>query len=305
MSRTMLVRSVYDRFYLPLRLAGSSEHCRYQYRLNIARFSRWLGSRLKVPNPKYEATVDDFTDDNLAAFTGSLVTDGKSPATANKVGAQLRALWDFAARRGFTTVYPTWRKRPEYKRCPTAWSRAQLAALFAAVASVQGQISAVPAVIWWGCLLAVLWDTGLRIGAALKLEWSDLDISTGELTVRAETQKDKEDQRFKLHKDTLAVLERIGAKEGKIFRWELCYPALWYRYGKILKAAGLPCGRRDKFHRIRRSVASWFEAAGGNATDLLGHSDRRVTMRYLDPGVIGKPQASDKLFRPGDDRPAA
>lgn len=297
MSDAMTVRSLYDRLYLSLRLAGSSDHCRYQYRLNIARFGRWLGR---------DALVGDFSDDNLAAFTGSLLTDGKSPSTANKVGAQLRALWEFAARRGFTTIYPTWRKRPEYKRCPTAWSRAQLSALFAAVASVTGEIADAPAAIWWGCLMAVLWDTGLRIGAAMSLEWSDLDRETGELTVRAETQKDKEDQRFKLHRDTIAALGHLGgAKEGRVFRWDMCYQSLWYRYGKILKAAGLPHGRRDKFHRIRRSVASWFEAAGGNATDLLGHSDRRVTMRYLDPAVIGKPQASDILFRPGDGRPAA
>ena len=41
------------------------------------------------------------------------------------------------------------------------------------------------------------------------------------------------------------------------------------------------------------------KAAGGNASNLLGHSGRRVTEKYLDPRVVTPPQASDMLFRPG------
>lgn len=40
------------------------------------------------------------------------------------------------------------------------------------------------------------------------------------------------------------------------------------------------------------------EAAGGNATELLGHSSRKVTRQsYLDPRITGPPAAVDLLFR--------
>lgn len=48
-----------------------------------------------------------------------------------------------------------------------------------------------------------------------------------------------------------------------------------------------------------QSAASYFEAAGGSAQKLLGHSDSRVTKRhYLAPRIVKPPQASDLLFRP-------
>jgi integrase len=192
---------------------------------------------------------------------------------------------------------------PEYRRVPTAWKKDQLSSLFAAVESLTGTIGHSMERDWWQALLATMWDTGLRIGALMKAEWGDAD--DGYLLIRAETQKDKEEQRFKLHPDTVKAIARLGKKTGRIFKWPYCWETLWNRYDKLLQKAGLPHGRRDKFHRIRRSVASWFEAAGGNATELLGHSDRRVTTLYLDQSITGKPQASDVLFRPNGEKPAA
>jgi hypothetical protein len=38
-------------------------------------------------------------------------------------------------------------------------------------------------------------------------------------------------------------------------------------------------------------------AAGGNATDLLGHANRETTKRYLDPRIVKQKQPSELLFR--------
>jgi hypothetical protein len=73
---------------------------------------------------------------------------------------------------------------------------------------------------------------------------------------------------------------------------------LWPAYTEILKRAGLPHDRKSKFHRMRRTVASFFEAAGANATALLGHSARSVTEGYLDPRLVRTPQPSELLPRP-------
>ena len=285
----MSLSDFFETVYLPLRLIAASAHCAFQYRINIRRFSTWLGR---------EAQVSDLSDESIARFVGSIIARGKSPATANKVLSQLRALWEFAARRGLRSDYPSIRKLQEYRRAPTAWSREQLATLFHALRSVRGRIGGVRASLWWLSLHGVLWDSGARIGALLAAEWSDIDWERGELLLRAEHQKQKADQRFKLHPDTVAMLTLMRQKSGPLFPWPTSRANLWDHYKRILRNAGLPHDRRSKFHRMRRSVASWYEQAGGNATRLLGHSSRKVTEAYLDESITGRPQASELLFRP-------
>ena len=155
----------------------------------------------------------------------------------------------------------------------------------------------------------VLWDSGVRIGtlvAILKgqerirgLEWSYVDLGGASIRIVAENQKQKRDQSFRLHADTAAALRAMQPRHKRyVFPWPFCEGTLYNRYERILERAELPHGRRDKFHRMRRSVASWYKAAGGDATELLGHSDPRVTKCYLDPLITGSKQASDVLFRP-------
>jgi integrase len=80
--------------------------------------------------------------------------------------------------------------------------------------------------------------------------------------------------------------------------WPFDVGTLYHRYKGILRNADLPYDRSHKFHCLRRSTASYFEACGHDATKLLGHSSRKVTLRYLDPRIVGQTNASDVLFRP-------
>lgn len=281
--------ALYETTYEPLQLPLASDGCKQQHRSNIKLLSSVVGRA---------ATLADFTDDNIARVCGFVLSRGRSPATANKIRAQLVALWNFAARRGLVSTWPTIRKYREYRREPTAWSKDQLHDLFEACRRVPGWIGPVRAYLWWITLHAVLWDSGLRIGACVQLHYDQIDWERGFLLVRAEQQKDAEDQWFRLHVDTLALLHRIRTERELIFPWPYCACTLWNRYRRILVDAGLPTTRRDKFHRMRRSVASWFEASGGNATELLGHSSRAVTLAYLDKTIIGRTHATDLLFRP-------
>jgi integrase len=292
------LRDFYDRFYRPLQLAQSSVECRKQYQQNIRKADDAAGGTCRLSH---------LSDDLLARICGRLLSEGRSPATANKVRSQLVALWNFAARRGMVSTWPTLRKYREFRREPTAWTKEQLAKLFEVAANARGTIAGAPASLWWLTLLSVLWDSGLRIGAALKLEWHQVDFDRGYLLTLAEQQKHGADQWFRLHPHTLELLRHLQAFTGggKVFRWERSKCLLWVSFGNLLQGAGLPSGRRDKFHRIRRSVATHFEVAGGNATELLGHSCRAVTKLYLDSTITGKVWASDILFRPDGPRPAA
>lgn len=288
----------YAAVYEPIN-GACSDSTRRQFAAAIARCDTKLGR---------ETLIGDLSDDLIAAVTNAMLRRGRSPATANGVRAKLCALMTLAAKRGIATRFPTIPRHKEYQRVPTAWTKDQLARLWLSLSQEEGTICEMPAAKWWLNLHGCLWDSGVRIGALVKvlsdsrrrgLEWTYLDLGGRSMRIVAETQKQRADQVFRLHADTAAALRDMKPRHSRyVFPWPWCEGTLYNRYGKILERADLPCGPRDKFHRMRRSVASWYEAAGGNATKLLGHSARKVTAHYLDPLIVGEVQASDLLFRP-------
>ncbi len=292
MIRQTTLRDHFDGDYLPRMLADASPSCVRQYRSNIRRFGEWLGR---------EATPGDLTDESVIDWARAMKAAGRSPATANKMRSQLVALWRYLHRRGLVESYPTLPKLAEYKRAPLAWMPDELARLFQACRETPGMIGLVTASAWWLGLHFVLWDTGARIGAVLQLTWDRVDMQNGSLVLSAETQKQAADQVFRLHPGTaqsLAAIYRPG--QPLVFHWPLCRDSLWHHYRRLLVRAGLPTDRKSKFHRMRKSVASHYEAAGGNSQLLLGHANRTTTMAYLDPRVCGPKHAADVLFRPDE-----
>lgn len=245
--------------------------------------------------------LSDLSNDFVLDVMHDLSRRGRSPASANKQRSNLIALWNYACRKGLLTTWPDVEPLPEPKRSPLAWTPDQLQRLFAACSRADGWIGVVPAASWWHCLHAVIWDTGERISAVMALRWDDIDMQSGWIVIPGEFRKGKtEDKASRLHPDTIAAMRVIESPQRTlVFPFPFNRAMLWHRYRELLKAAGLPSDRKHKFHCLRKSVASYFEAAGGNATELLGHSSRAVTAAYLDPRILSPKQASDVLFRPG------
>ncbi|MGE0533769.1 MAG: tyrosine-type recombinase/integrase [Pirellulales bacterium] len=272
-----------------LRHAAASTHTRYK--VTLRGLDKFLG---------HTATTADLKDDTIADYLAWLVQHGKSPFYANSQRNHLLALWRFIARKRLVEEFPDVERVPEPEKIPQAWSADELARLFASAKRQLGTIAGIPAGPWWFALLSLLWDTGERIGAVLKIEWHQIDLAGGWLTVPAEHRKfGRKGKVFKLGAETLAALRDIQQPtRAVVFAWDRNPTYLWTCFNEVLCGAGLPNDRRSKFHRMRRSTASHFEAAGGNATDLLGHSMRRVTEAYLDPRIVRKQQAADVLFRP-------
>lgn len=292
----------YSTVYGPSNLRITSPSTAKQYNRAIRLCTRRLGRT---------AMLSDLSDDLVAAVARSAVDGGGSPATGNGHRAKLVALWSFAAQRGYVSAWPNVAKLKEYRRVPVAWTQDQLRRLWLSCRQERGRICDIPAAEWWLNTHGVLWDTAVRIGtlvAVMKgkaniraLEWSHVDLYDGTVRIIAEHQKQRADQSFRLHADTVAAMREMKPRHRKyVFPWPHSEGTLYNRYRKILERAELPHGPRDKFHRMRRSVASWYEAAGGNATELLGHSSRKVTTEhYVDPLIAGQRHACDVLFRPG------
>lgn len=288
-----LVRECFDQFYTPSRLRGASPTTLNQFRVSIDNFGMYLGKRPRTW---------DLTDDNLSGAAYWMIDRGRSPATANKLIANLRAVWEYLARTRRVKKFPTVKKLKEPERIPVAWSSEQMVTLWGALLAQPGEISGVPASLWWISLHAVFFDTAERKGAVFATDWNDVDLTTGTILFPAQNRKWKtRDKIHFLHPDTIAVLKKFPKKTGLAWPWPREPRSIYPAYRKILKSAGLPHDRRHLFQCLRRTTASLFEACGGNSTDLLDHGSRAVTKKhYLDPRILKQIGPADLLARPLD-----
>lgn len=244
------------------------------------------------------AELSDFTEDRMAQFVTTRQLAGKSPGTIAGEQRKLYALWRFACKCGYVQVWPTSHPVRVPARIPRAWTADELRRLFAStcyaidVGSVDGRL-------WWKSLFSCLWDTGERIAAMMALKWDGVDLDGLTIFLPAEVRKGGQvDRLYPISEETAQLLGKLP-REYRPFFWPYNHATLYNRLKAMMLKGGLPADRRSKFHRIRRSTASHYEAAGGNATELLGHSSRNVTRGYLDPRIVRTTSAVDLLFRPG------
>lgn len=280
-----------EQLYIPLRLRGKSERTVKLYRFSVRIFSTWMGRSAKL---------SDLNDLTVANYLASLAETHK-PHTVEKERCQLLAMWRLANDYHFITKPPNIPPTPLPHRDPVCWTESELRRLFNAAKRERGNYAGIPAGDWWTALLMVIWDTGERIDAVLSLTWDDFDLEQRWVRIPAEYRKGRtSDKTHRLHVDTIDALRAIRLTcDEHVFPWPYNKGYLWHVFGLILAAAHLPNDSKRKFHCLRRSVASHFEAAGGNATFLLGHSSRSVTEKsYLDPRVVRSQQAAETLFRP-------
>jgi integrase len=285
--------------YAARKLITGEETTSIKYRVSIKHLGETVG---------HPAELSDLNDDSIALMLHRLIKAGRTPQTANGYRAKLLALWRFALNRGMMKCGPEIQKLAEPRRLPVAWSVEQLKAIFRACELQSGWIGPVRAAAFWRCLHLVMWDSAERISAVMSARWDDCDTAGRWLTIRGEHRKgSSSDIAYRLHEQTARALDEIRFPERElIFEWPGCKGTLWYRYRRLLKDAGLPSDRHHLFHAMRRSVASHAEQAGGDATALLGHSQRSITVQsYISPTIAPKQQACDILFRPDSDGPRA
>jgi len=293
-SPTLSLQEFYSVYFEPLKLRSRSDNTRRLYLTSLRSFARFL---TRAPN------ISDLTDDTVNRYLAWFRKLPRAPASVNKERNNLLAIWRFAARKRFVDVWPDVDLETEPKRVPQAWTESELFRLFASIDQEPGMIASIPANDWWKALHLVGWDTGERISALLGVRWDNVDLPGRWVLCNAESRKGKrEDRIYRLAEDTVALLRTIHRPFTFVFEWPYNKNYIWHKYAKILSRAGLPTDRRSKFHRLRRTVASHFEAVGGDATALLGHSRRSITERYIDPRIVQAKQVSDVLWRPNRPR---
>lgn len=287
---SMLLRDFFKDKYCPRKLFDKSVNTVRIYGVCISNFERTLG---------HSAQLEHLTDDNLIRHMSRMVADGRANATANRDRTCLLALWRYAIRLQLLSDWPDVPRRTEPLRTPRAWMHADVTKLLQTLGKLEGNMkgTSIPNALWWQGLIGVVLDTGERIGAVRVIQWNW--IEGDELNVIGEVRKGgKRDKPYILSPETLGTLKRIrqvSTEKTLVFPWNFCETYLWTCYAKILKSAGLPAGRENKFHRLRKTVASVAHAAGLDAQELLDHQSRRTTQRYLDPRYQRTTQASQVL----------
>lgn len=262
------LHEVYERHRLNL-----SPRTISQYEIAVRLFERWAGRAL---------TVRDFSDDLLLDFMRHQLAQGLQPFTVNGYRKILLALWNFAYKAGHVDHSPrNVPKAKEPKRHPKAWTVGEMTQLAEACRAARTNET------WtgqhWLALVLTLYDTGLRVGSLMKAKRNQFDHRKQTLFIPAEHAKGKCDDWKRLHPDTSKLLERICG-EKMLFDWpfHICQLQGFYRRD-VLEPAGLPSGRRDLFHKIRRTSYTFvYRELGLQAACEHAQHTQDLSAYYLD-----------------------
>ena len=216
----------------------------------------------------------------------------------------LLAMWNLAQARGLVRLRPLVAPELIPEQTPRAFTADELARLWTSCGQVRGYVGPIPARVWFQALLGVLFYSGERITAVLRVQktaWS-----RPWLAVPAEARKgSRKPATYALPDHVADLVDQVSKHDQPtLFFWPASDTALRERWKVITRRAGLGDGPEVQFHALRRSFASHLSAAGGNAREALGHSSEKVTRRYLDPRITeaGRPAPWQLLPRiwPGD-----
>lgn len=287
--------------YVSKRMIGAKQGSIDQIRWSIQSFARFLG---RAP------IISDLCEDTVTAFVRWTVkVRGNSVATANSKRRDLLTLWNYAVRKKLLRESPDVEKLREPRQLPKAWTMEEFGRILNAARSYDirtRQAFAFRPGDYFTALFLVGYDTGLRLGALLKVRRDDWKPERREITVDAEHQKQAVAQTFVLSAETAEAVQRMLANQrtpGRLpflFSWPSRKDSIFPHIRNILQAAGLYMPGEDTFHRLRKTSATHLTAAVGleAACRQLGHSSVEMTRRYVDPRLTGNHNAAEHLPRP-------
>ena len=175
---------------------------------------------------------------------------------------------------------------------PDAYTRDELAKLLDAVKIMRGwYANGIRRRDWWRAYLQAKYDSGLRVGDMLCLEWTDIWPDGTLVMVQNKT---GHSHKIRFESGTLEAMERIKPYGGAlIFPWHACREAYFAAFRRLRKKAGV----KGSAKWIRRAGATHVAMEHGTeaATKFLGHRSGDLAVRhYIDARQVGttiyKPQ---------------
>lgn len=269
------------RVYVPARV-DLTDGAVHQLDIAVRLFSRFLGRPAELP---------DLSAESVCAFMRWLLKLGRSPRTVNGRRDSLLTLRRFAAKRGL--LPPLQDEVPaakEPRRRNSSWSNEEFCSL------VKGCSGERDGAILRAVLL-VAWDTSCRIGAIMKTPRSAFDperrlLSIYEAKVRTEVT-------HRLSEATVQALLALSPRDGSLFGWTKSLYILNERLTALQRRLGLPCGRRDKWHKIRRTKYTLvYVQFGPRAASLHAGHSTDMSRSYLDDSRLATAELVDAIPPP-------
>lgn len=293
LTKDLPLLTYFETNYVPHQV-NLSPHATEQYRISIRLLNKFHSSPVKIA---------DLEPSLIARFMKWLKGLGRTERTVNNKRQAFITLWKHAATiNQLIDAPPRIPKLEEPKRLPQAWDVDQVKRIVESARHSPVIRDWTPA--HWEALVLVIYDTSHRIGAILQATRDCLDLDAGTILLSATWTKQKQEILHQLHPDTLEALRKLPrSKSGLLFPWPLRMRAIWPAFRAILLAAGLRAGRKDLFHKLRRTSYTYVYALLGEhaAKEQAGHATN-MTASYLDPHLLRKlqkrPSVIDVLPRP-------
>lgn len=248
-----------------------------------------------------DLSIAEATPERLQRFLdGITVTNG--PATAKSCRSVLSGMMALAVRNGATRANPVrdLERIRQKRQGAEALSREQLDFLLAAVRTDKRM-----AELDLADLIEFMAATGCRVGEALALRWSDIDLDAGTVNLRATVVRvtgqglvRQDHGKTESSGRTIEVathLQRVLKRRGKMATVKssgLAFPTV---LGNLRDPQNTEKGWREartrlglgdvKLHAFRKTVATLLDGAGLSARDIaeyLGHKNPSMTQdRYM------------------------
>ncbi len=275
------------------------------YRNGIERFARETGI----------TQLSEITEDRLVTWKNE-VLDRASATTWNNYHTHLSALLNFAVQKNwmnenFLLQIPKARK-PKLKK-----KTIELEALDRVFHTLEEYEDSLHPTWFWEAVIKVLFFTGMRQNQLLCLKWRDIDFEKNEIFLSLEGSKTHREWTIPLPKgctdalsyvkeQTERVLGPVDITDHPAFRLQLFndhFSGFGLTASQIegfFKKISRFSGEKISSHRLRHTMATLI-AQNGDNPDLkslqyiLGHTDIRMTMEYIEPNKKHLAKVMDQL----------
>jgi len=221
--------------------------------------------------------LSDITNDVVASLGKELKARGNRPATINRNYACLKTILRSAAREwDAIDKVPFFRMEKETQGRIRVITKDELKTITTAFDQWN-----VPE---FGHLALVLVNTGMRLGEALALKYSDVDFKEGLIHVwENKSDVPRSIWMIPLVRDILDVRKNIMNREGEERFFPMTTDQCQHYWKKVRSLMGLDGDTQFVWHALRHTCASRLVQRGADlyvVKELLGHSTIKVTERY-------------------------
>lgn len=265
-----------ETLYFPLNIR-IQEPTRYQYRIALRDFSRFLGR---------PASTAHLQDDRVTMWMSQRLKEGLAPITVKERAGRIQTLWTWLAKRRMVPDFPTFAKPRVPESMPQAFSEEELRRFFRSANKERGVIGGVPADLWCVSFFAFIFNTSERKSAALAVELPWMNLDSGVCVIPPGVRKGGiKGAIYPLWPQTIPLIReciQANPRRVHVWPWDRCPESYYTLIDRILRDAGLPVDRKHKTHALRVTHNTHHKMLTGQHSPNLGHSSSQTSERHYE-----------------------